>query len=138
MRWTVSLTHDAFLSDIIEHADDDAPRLVYADWLDEQGEPLGPFIRAQCQLAALADDDPRRLLLEADAARLEADVRRRLEVKPRPPWAPKLPAWAWRQRPEFHRGLIARLSTTAAAYADGAAALHRAAPIQHLRLRNVP
>ena len=32
--------------------DDDAPRLVYADWLDEHGQPeRAEFIRVQCELA---------------------------------------------------------------------------------------
>ena len=31
---------------------DDAPRLVFADWLDEHGESaLAAFIRVQCKLA---------------------------------------------------------------------------------------
>ena len=29
------------------------PRLVYADWLDEQGRPGGEFLRVDCELAAL-------------------------------------------------------------------------------------
>ena len=28
---------DAFLANIIEHPDDDAPRLIYAHWLEEHG-----------------------------------------------------------------------------------------------------
>src|SRR5262245_47228166 len=31
--------------------DDDAPRLVYADWLSARGDPRGEFIRVQCALA---------------------------------------------------------------------------------------
>jgi uncharacterized protein (TIGR02996 family) len=50
---------DAFLHDIIEHPDDDAPRLIYADWLDEHGQAdRAEFIRLQCRLAALPPDDP--------------------------------------------------------------------------------
>ena len=45
------MNHAAFMAAIIEHPDEDAPRLVYADWLDEQGNPLGTFIRVQCELA---------------------------------------------------------------------------------------
>jgi uncharacterized protein (TIGR02996 family) len=33
--------------------DDDAPRLVYADWLEQQGDPRGELIVVQCALAAL-------------------------------------------------------------------------------------
>ena len=32
-------THEeAFLQDIVANPDDDAPRLIYADWLEEHGE----------------------------------------------------------------------------------------------------
>src|SRR5688500_2551195 len=31
--------------------DDDAPRLVYADWLAERGDPRGECIRVQCRIA---------------------------------------------------------------------------------------
>jgi uncharacterized protein (TIGR02996 family) len=45
--------HDAFLKDILGNPADDTPRLVYADWLDEQGdEARAELIRAQCELAA--------------------------------------------------------------------------------------
>ena len=42
------LTHDAFLADIIENPDDDAPRVIYADFLDDLDEPeRAEFIRLQ-------------------------------------------------------------------------------------------
>lgn len=41
---------DAFLSNICEHPQDDFPRLQFADWLEEQGDPLGRFIRVQIRL----------------------------------------------------------------------------------------
>src|SRR5262245_1361961 len=132
------MTHDAFLQAILETPDDDAPRLVYADWLEEQGDPHGPFIRLQCQLAAMADDDPRRLLLEAEEARLEAGLREALQGHTRPPWAAKVPRIVLRDgRWRFRRGLIGWLSITANQYLGVAGALHRAAPVQHLYLRNV-
>jgi uncharacterized protein (TIGR02996 family) len=54
------------LERIIAAPDDDAPRLVYADWLQEQGDPRGELIVIQCALAryATADDtvgDVRRM-----------------------------------------------------------------------------
>ena len=55
------MTHDdAFLQDIIEHPDDDGLRLIYADYLDERGDPRGDFFRVQCRLAKLPEDDLRR------------------------------------------------------------------------------
>jgi uncharacterized protein (TIGR02996 family) len=47
----------AFLQMIAEHPDDDVPRLVYADWLEETGEEIhiarAEFIRLQCHLEQL-------------------------------------------------------------------------------------
>jgi uncharacterized protein (TIGR02996 family) len=57
-------TEQAFLDDIIAHPDDDVPRLVFADWLDDQGESeRAEFIRLQCRLATLNDSDPERAAL---------------------------------------------------------------------------
>src|SRR5690242_16278731 len=56
----------AFLRAIAANPDDDLPRLVYADWLDEHGEPeRAEFIRVQCELARLPKGDPRRPELTA-------------------------------------------------------------------------
>jgi uncharacterized protein (TIGR02996 family) len=42
----------AFLRTIRDHPDDDSPRLVFADWLEEHGETWrAEFLRAQCKLA---------------------------------------------------------------------------------------
>src|SRR5262245_57924927 len=41
----------AFLQAIKENPDDDAPRLVLADWLEERGDLRGEFVRLQCQRA---------------------------------------------------------------------------------------
>lgn len=55
---------DAFLRAICENPDDDTPRLVFADWLQEHGEDeRAEFIRLQCEAARLATDDIRRELL---------------------------------------------------------------------------
>ena len=43
------MTHgDAFLQAVLAEPEDDAPRLIYADWLEERGDPRGAFIRLQC------------------------------------------------------------------------------------------
>src|SRR5262249_39703785 len=45
--------HEAFLQAIAAKPDDDAPRLVFSDWLEEKGSSdLGEFIRIQCELAS--------------------------------------------------------------------------------------
>jgi uncharacterized protein (TIGR02996 family) len=50
---------NAFLRSIINHPEDDNPRLIYADWLDEQGEvDRAEFIRVQCELEKMGPDRP--------------------------------------------------------------------------------
>ena len=41
----------AFLQDIKQNPDDDTPRLILADWLEEHDDPRGEFLRVQCELA---------------------------------------------------------------------------------------
>lgn len=49
---TAAGTDAAFLATIIERPDDDLPRLLYADWLEEHGQiERAEFIRVQCELA---------------------------------------------------------------------------------------
>jgi uncharacterized protein (TIGR02996 family) len=65
------MTHDeAFLSAIAEAPDDDAPRLVYADWLEDHGDPeRAEFIRVQIALYREALNQCQ--LPTAEVARLE-------------------------------------------------------------------
>ena len=49
----------AFLAAIRAEPDEDGPRLRYADWLEENGDPdRSAFIRLQCAAARLPADDP--------------------------------------------------------------------------------
>jgi uncharacterized protein (TIGR02996 family) len=48
----------AFLSDCKENPTDDTPRLILADWLDENGDERGEFVRLQCQRAGRGDVQP--------------------------------------------------------------------------------
>ncbi len=50
----------ALLAAVLAAPDDDAPRLVYADWLMEQGDPRGEFIAVQCELASLGEAEAAR------------------------------------------------------------------------------
>jgi uncharacterized protein (TIGR02996 family) len=76
-------SHEGFRREIVEHPDDDTPRLVYADWLDDQGDAdRAEFIRLQIHLARQPRNDPRREgwktrereLLEVHAWEWAADV----------------------------------------------------------------
>lgn len=49
---------DAFIWKILDHPEADLPRLVFADWLQEQGEEAhAEFIRLQCELATMTETD---------------------------------------------------------------------------------
>ncbi len=70
--------HAAFLAAIADRPDDDLPRLVYADWLDENGQPeRAEFIRTQIELTNLPAADPRREVLKARERVLLRDHRER-------------------------------------------------------------
>ena len=46
--------HDALLAAILAAPEDDAPRLIYADWLEEHGQAdRAAFIRVGCEAARL-------------------------------------------------------------------------------------
>src|SRR5437660_9704214 len=45
----------AFLDAIKERPEDDVPRLILADWLEEHGDPRGEFVRLQVQRARLPE-----------------------------------------------------------------------------------
>jgi uncharacterized protein (TIGR02996 family) len=42
---------EAFIRAIVDAPGDDAPRLVYADWLDERDDPRGAYMRAETEWA---------------------------------------------------------------------------------------
>jgi uncharacterized protein (TIGR02996 family) len=84
----------AFLDDIRQHPEDDARRLIFADWLMEQGCTWGELIRLQVAADRLEDDDPRRL---------ESDRHERELLRGRHDWMrlPRLPGVRW----QYYRGL---------------------------------
>jgi uncharacterized protein (TIGR02996 family) len=56
---------DAFLLDVLANPDDPAPRLIYADWLEDKGDLRAKHVRDGCQvLAAPAGTSERRALRE--------------------------------------------------------------------------
>src|SRR5437899_1204607 len=70
-RTHIMSERDALLRQVIDEPDADAPRLVFADWLDEHGErDRADFVRAQCRRAALDPDDPAQPELQAREWRL--------------------------------------------------------------------
>ena len=88
----------ALLAAIWEHPHEDAPRLMYADWLEEHGgeseTARAELVRTQVELARLDGDDPRYDGLEARATELLSTWEKR--------WWKAMPAGAKRGR--FSRG----------------------------------
>src|SRR5262245_57678825 len=69
-------TEAAFLADIRAHPDDDAPRLVFADWLEEHGEEgRAELIRLECRMAKLPSDDPALADLKRRREKLDASAK---------------------------------------------------------------
>jgi uncharacterized protein (TIGR02996 family) len=62
---------DAFMTAILANPDDDTPRLVFADWLDENGteedQAHAALIRAQCRTEILPKGSTERRKLEREA-----------------------------------------------------------------------
>jgi uncharacterized protein (TIGR02996 family) len=85
----------AFLADIKDAPEDDTPRLIFADWLEEQGDPRGELMRVQCQLAGMTQDDPRFVELR----RREGSLREENMGD----WIGRLPPGC---KPTFRRGLL--------------------------------
>ncbi len=55
----ISDKEDPFIRAILASPEDESPRLIYADWLDEQGDdPRGEYLRIGCVLAKMSQDDP--------------------------------------------------------------------------------
>jgi uncharacterized protein (TIGR02996 family) len=70
------MMHHTLIQDIIADPEDDAPRLAYADWLQEHGQPdRAQFIRIQCELARRSEYSPDRRALELQEDRLLAHHR---------------------------------------------------------------
>jgi uncharacterized protein (TIGR02996 family) len=126
----------AFLQAIRETPDDDAPRLIYADWLEEQGgascAARADFIRLQCRLDAMPEDDPARDRLEDEAADLLAEY----ETEWTQPLHGIAAGWL------FRRGFIERITIGAQKFLTHSECLFDFAPLRSLHFlihpRDVP
>jgi|GEM_PF-2621659 len=116
--------HTAFINANIEDPEDDLPRLVYADWLEEQGDPRGEFIRLQVQHAALPEYDPARVRLEGRARQL-LDAHIHTWTKP---------IGAKVQDLKFRRGFVESLTMRAKAFVERGEEVFQSTPIRWLRL----
>jgi uncharacterized protein (TIGR02996 family) len=124
------MTHaDTFLQDILAHPDDDGPRLIFADWLEEQGDASSvaraEFIRIQCTFAVGNLPQHRR----AQQERSERQILDEWGKEWVRPIRRLVQSW------EFHRGFVENVAMWAHTFLQRAGQLFRRAPIQHLSLR---
>jgi uncharacterized protein (TIGR02996 family) len=116
----------ALLAGVIATPADDAPRLVYADWCEEHGQPeRAEFIRLQCRLARLPQNAPERPAL----------IGRERELQGRAAaWRDALPTATgvlWRG---YHRGFVWGVKVPLGAFRKQGARILAAAPVQRLWL----
>jgi uncharacterized protein (TIGR02996 family) len=117
-------SHDAFLRAVIESPDDDRPRLVYADWLDERGDPRGEFIRLQCELEAKSCSGVPFFKLRTRSRELLAQHGREW-IKP----FRGLARWY-----RFRRGFVETVYVSPDRYREATAELPKRTPIRSIRL----
>jgi uncharacterized protein (TIGR02996 family) len=107
---------DTFAHAILANPDDDLPRLVFADWLEERGrESHAELIRVQCELAQLPrrSRDPQKKARRAELAAREKELLRRPEFFPKWPEGMSTPSYEGFKRVwgppklKYERGFIA-------------------------------
>jgi len=117
---------DGFIQSILEAPDDDVPRLQYADWLEEQGDPRGEFIRLQVELARMTANDPRRLRLAERAGVLLKQHRLAWGAPLLDRLSPNDWITSWR------RGFPEGIETDAKTFLDHASDIFRLSPVRAL------
>ncbi|HEY7158160.1 MAG TPA: TIGR02996 domain-containing protein [Gemmataceae bacterium] len=119
----------SFLEDITAHPDDDAPRLIFADWLEEQGDSdRAEFIRVQVERARLPQWDARQVRLRLR----EQELIEQYGLK----WKWELPNIEGISWEEFRRGFVA--TATFASFAvlrEKASACWAATPLEAVSIR---
>lgn len=125
-----NMTHDeAFLRDVSAHPDDDAPRLICADWLQDHGDPArAEFIRTQIERANASTDAVRRAALWERERQLLGEHEMR--------WTAPLHGLV--QRARFVRGFVEQVFVLGDDFLRHAEALFQLAPVRHLVLTGSP
>jgi uncharacterized protein (TIGR02996 family) len=128
-RWVDA--DSAFLRIIRTEHDSDTPRLVYADWLDEQGDPdRAEFIRVQCELAGLDQDGERARGLKAREAELLGEHCQR--------WTYGLSRFKPHLSYTFRRGFVEELECASSRSCPEVLDLLRHHAVRKLRLQGGP
>jgi uncharacterized protein (TIGR02996 family) len=141
LEFVMQTEAEAFLQRIRAFPDEDAPRLVFADWLDENGDSTrAEFIRVQLALAQLelesaaAGDRPPRPEREKLKADL-SDRERSLLDAHEETWTAPFRRYA--TRPRFRRGFVEEANVDAHNFVRHAGELFDAGPMRHIRLLDI-
>ncbi|MBX9628077.1 MAG: TIGR02996 domain-containing protein [Gemmataceae bacterium] len=123
---------DALLRAVIDSPDDDTPRLVYADWLEDHGQSeRAEFIRLQVEVARAEADG--RDYNEVYALRMRAVE---LQKAHKADWLAGVCRWK-RTSCFFERGFVGEVWCSVKSFVDHGAALLDAAPVRTVGLRRL-
>ena len=118
----------AFLRAICADPEDDAPRLIFADWLEEHGEDhRAEFIRIQCELARWGENHRNAFQLEVR----EQELLGKYEDEWLGQLRDLLKFWV------FARGFVEEVGIAAPEFLQSAGLLFQQAPVQILHLDGV-
>lgn len=131
-------SHEEFLRTIIAHPNSMRARKRYAEWLEDQLDPLGEFINVQCQLHRLIEQKRTfgKLNREQRDVVLALDIREReLSREYEDEWVGPIGQWAdyW----TFRGGLIDEIGITSKALFEHSEEIFQRAPIQVLHIKEL-
>lgn len=106
------------LEAIVRAPEDDTPRLIFADWLSEQGDPRGELIHLQLRAASLEAGGERNKVRAAENKLLDAH---------RAAWLGPIAGVV--EKAEFRRGFVAMVRMTARAWIAHAKSVLAVAPL---------
>lgn len=117
-----------FLREIVAAPEDDVPRLIYADWLEERGDLFGSLIRIQCELARMEAEGSRYVELRLEEWNLLHEYGEE--------WDGTLPKWV--SSFERRRGFVERVALPYGKFHERADLLFEEHPIRDLTLEGRP
>ena len=130
---------EPFLYAINANLDDDTPRLVFADRLQENGdEARAEFIRIQCELHRVHPGyDGNSGIIRGHFSDAQRNMWRRekeLRTAHRDGWARGIPAELLGRGWDYRRGFVCHLSATARQWIDQGEAARRVTPVESVGL----
>jgi uncharacterized protein (TIGR02996 family) len=126
---------DALLAAIAEHPDEDTPRLVYADWLQEHDQPIrAEFIRLQIEIERKQETLPRVLLnRHVDLFKRQQELLDNHRNELLGPLA-KL---QWEATGDFSRGFVSQVELSVTAFLQHAPLVASTRPLPRVRVYRV-